>query len=79
MGGRLNLFRKMAISTGGCDHIFVTPHPNKSHPISLSPCVHRGIVGHIDTHIHTHIRSPTEENISQAAHAPQYPHGVMIL
>ena len=33
----------------------------ESHPISLSPCVDRGFVGHIDTHTHTHIRVPTEE------------------
>ena len=45
----------------GRDHIFVTPHPSESHPISLSPCVDRGFVGHIDTHTHTHIRVPTEE------------------
>jgi hypothetical protein len=32
----------------------VTPHPSESHPISLSPCVDRGVVGHVDTHTHTH-------------------------
>jgi hypothetical protein len=39
---------------------FVTPHPSESHPISLSPCVDRGVVGHIDTHAHILIRALTE-------------------
>ena len=37
----------------GRDHIFVTPHPSESHPISLSPCVDRDIIGYIDTHTPT--------------------------
>jgi hypothetical protein len=36
-------------------------HHSESHPILLSPCVDRGVVGHIDTHTHTHICAPTEE------------------
>ena len=59
-GGDLVLFSETAISKRDV-HIFVTPHPSESHPISLSPCVDRGVVGHIDTHTHTHIRAPTEE------------------
>jgi hypothetical protein len=60
-GGRLVLFFENGNFYEGRDHIFVTPHPSESHPISLSPCVDRGVVGHIDTHTHTHIRVPTEE------------------
>ena len=41
--------------------LIVTPHPIESHLISPSPYVDRGVVGHIDTHTHTHTRVPTEE------------------
>jgi hypothetical protein len=35
MGGRLRfIFHETAFSKGR-DHVFVTPHPSESHPISL--------------------------------------------
>ena len=45
----------------------MTPHPSESHSISLFPCVDRGVVGHIDTHTHTHICASTEEYFSGGA------------
>jgi len=48
----------------GRDHVFVTPRPGESHPISLSPCADHGvhgIGGHIDTHTHIHTSAHTED------------------
>jgi len=53
-GADLFLFSQTGISKRDVTTLIVTPHPSESHPISLSPCVDRGVVGHIDTHTHAH-------------------------